>query len=69
HLMALVQYQNRLLVLVQWAWHCATWNRAARLVTGEPVRPADMIRHSNSVKSAPDNFRSPPNPVSAKARL
>jgi NADH dehydrogenase len=34
HLMHLVQFANRLLVLVQWAWSYLTWNRSARLITG-----------------------------------
>jgi NADH dehydrogenase len=29
-----VQFENRLLVLVQWAWHYITRNRSARLITG-----------------------------------
>jgi len=33
HLMSLVGYQNRLLVLVQWAWNYFTRNRSARLIT------------------------------------
>jgi NADH dehydrogenase len=33
HLMYLVQFQNRLLVLTQWAWNYATRNRSARLIT------------------------------------
>jgi len=42
HLMALVDFENRLLVFIQWAWSYATWNRGARLITGEsplPLRP------------------------------
>jgi NADH dehydrogenase len=35
HLLYLVGFQNRLLVLMQWAWNYFTWNRAARLITGE----------------------------------
>ncbi len=35
HLMFLVAFQNRALVFMQWAWHYFTWNRAARLITGE----------------------------------
>lgn len=35
HLMNLVQFENRVLVLFQWAWNYLTWNRAARLITGE----------------------------------
>jgi NADH dehydrogenase len=37
HLMFLVAFQNRALVFMQWAWHYFTWNRAARLITGEPT--------------------------------
>lgn len=36
HLMALVKFQNRLLVLIQWAWSYFTRNRSARLITGDP---------------------------------
>ncbi|GMW02836.1 MAG: NADH dehydrogenase [Candidatus Hydrogenedentota bacterium] len=35
HLMYLVQFQNRVLVLFQWSWNYWTWNRAARLITGD----------------------------------
>lgn len=35
HLMYIVEFQNRLLILLQWAWNYFTWNRAARLITGE----------------------------------
>ncbi|HTS02194.1 MAG TPA: NAD(P)/FAD-dependent oxidoreductase [Thermoanaerobaculia bacterium] len=33
HLMYLVQFGNRVLILVQWAWNYLTWNRSARLIT------------------------------------
>ena len=33
HLMYIVEFQNRLLVLIQWAWNYLTWNRSARLIT------------------------------------
>jgi NADH:ubiquinone reductase (H+-translocating) len=35
HLMYIVEFQNRLLILFQWAWNYLTWNRSARLITGE----------------------------------
>lgn len=35
HLMYLVEYENRLLVLLQWAWSYFSRNRSARLITGE----------------------------------
>jgi NADH dehydrogenase len=39
HLMYLVGFQNRLLVLIQWAFYYFTFNRRARLITGEDVLP------------------------------
>lgn len=35
HLMQLVEFQNRVLVFMQWAWNYFTLNRSARLITGE----------------------------------
>lgn len=35
HLMYLVEFENRQLVFLQWAWNYVTRNRAARLITGE----------------------------------
>jgi NADH dehydrogenase len=39
HLMNLVQFENRILVLAQWAWNYVTRNRSARLITGDPPPP------------------------------
>lgn len=33
HLMYLVEFENRMLVIFQWAWNYFTWNRGARLIT------------------------------------
>jgi len=33
HLMYLVEFENRLLVLLQWGWNYTTFNRSARLIT------------------------------------
>lgn len=33
HIMSIAQYQNRVLVLMQWAWNYFTFNRSARLIT------------------------------------
>ncbi len=45
HLMYLAEFQNRVLVLVQWGWNYFTRNRSARLIT-EPVTEAaeDSVR-------------------------
>jgi len=44
HLMYLVEFENRLLVFVQWTWNYFTRNRGARLITGEGT-PRSSIRH------------------------
>jgi len=42
HLLYIVQFQNRLLVLVQWAWLYITYDRSARLITGKNPFPLDL---------------------------
>jgi NADH dehydrogenase len=42
HLLYIVQFQNRLLILLQWAWLYITFNRAARLITGRNRLPLDL---------------------------
>ncbi len=37
HLMYLVEFENKILVLVQWGWYYFSRNRAARLITGGDV--------------------------------
>jgi NADH dehydrogenase len=41
HLLYLVEFENRLLVLLQWGWNYFTRNRAARLITGPNPLPLD----------------------------
>jgi NADH:ubiquinone reductase (H+-translocating) len=38
HLMNLVGFRNRLLVLIQWGWNYFTFDRSARLITGSDER-------------------------------
>ena len=42
HLLYIVQFQNRLLVLMQWAWLYFTRDRSARLITGKNPLPLDL---------------------------
>jgi NADH dehydrogenase len=42
HLMNLVEYENRVLVLIQWAWNYFTRNRGARLITGKDPFPLSI---------------------------
>lgn len=38
HLLYIVEFENRLLIVVQWAYDYFTYNRGARLITGEQQR-------------------------------
>jgi NADH dehydrogenase len=42
HLLYIVQFQNRLLVFMQWGWLYLTYDRAARLITGGNLFPLDL---------------------------
>jgi NADH dehydrogenase len=42
HLMKIVNFRNRVLVLMQWAWSYFTYDRSARLITGEPPNDDDL---------------------------
>jgi NADH dehydrogenase len=42
HLLYIVEFQNRLLVFVQWAWFYLTFDRSARLITGKSPLPLDL---------------------------
>ncbi len=42
HLLYIVEFQNRLLVFMQWAWFYFTWDRSARLITGKNPLPLDL---------------------------
>lgn len=44
HLMYIVQMENRVLVLLQWAWNYLTRNRSARLITGESPFPLQGVK-------------------------
>jgi NADH dehydrogenase len=40
HILFLIEFENRILVLFQWAWNYFTRNRSARLITGpNPAQP------------------------------
>ncbi len=39
HILYLIAFENRILVLFQWAWNYFTRNRSARLITGEEGKP------------------------------
>jgi NADH dehydrogenase len=44
HLMYLVNFQNRLIVFIRWGFNYFTYNRGARLITGEPESAKAVVR-------------------------
>ncbi len=56
HVLFLIEFQNRLLVMTQWAWSYITRNRAARLITGSRLLPAggDDVESERPVTLADD---------------
>ena len=42
HLLYIVEFQNRLLILLQWSWLYVTYDRSARLITGKSPLPLDL---------------------------
>jgi len=42
HLLYIVEFQNRLLIFVQWAWFYFSYDRSARLITGKSPLPLDL---------------------------
>jgi NADH dehydrogenase len=42
HLLYIIQFQNRVLVILQWAWLYLTFSRSARLITGKNPLPLDL---------------------------
>jgi NADH dehydrogenase len=43
HVLFLIGFKNRMLVMIQWAWQFFTYKRGARLITGEPRLPAQRL--------------------------
>jgi NADH dehydrogenase len=52
HLINIVQFENRLLVLSQWAWNYFTRNRYARLITG--ADPFPLVRNDPPQRQGAD---------------
>ncbi len=52
HLMNLVTFRNRLLVLLQWGWNYFTYDRSARLITG-PGDLGDLSRGAVAESDSP----------------
>jgi NADH:ubiquinone reductase (H+-translocating) len=58
HIMFLIGYRNRVAVFIQWAWSYFTWQRGARLITGDvgpdlapPGKPLGTLAHQETAAS------------------
>ncbi len=53
HLVFLVGYRNRVLVLVNWAWNYFTWDRGSRVILDDGTLTADRRRPALNRPPAP----------------
>ena len=51
HIMYLIGFRNRIVVLVDWAWAYLSWQRGVRLITGEPRLELEHARSGDDVAS------------------
>lgn len=57
HIYYLIEFDNKLIVMLQWGWNYFTRNRGARIITGEGLSEAEFSGHELS----PHSSRSPVN--------
>jgi len=55
HILFLIGFRNRLLVMIQWTWAWFTWGRGARLITGvtPPPAPTSTVTASRAPERVP----------------
>jgi NADH dehydrogenase len=58
HIMYLVGFRNRVLVMIQWAWAYLTYQRGARLITGEYGHESPLALTGESELPPPPTVRS-----------
>ncbi len=63
HILFLIGFRNRLLVIIQWAWSYVTYERAARLITGSKYLPG--WNAETSASSAPADAAAQESPAAA----
>jgi NADH dehydrogenase len=44
HLLYLVEFEDRMVVLTRWAWSYFTWNRGARLITTDAAETKPALK-------------------------
>jgi NADH dehydrogenase len=59
HIFFLIGFRNRLLVFIQWFWSYATYERGARLITGDTTLPGWTGMHPSESDSKTENDQFP----------
>jgi NADH dehydrogenase len=54
HILYLIGFRNRLLVMLQWAWAWLTYTRGIRLITGNPAFELARARPAGELQKPPD---------------
>jgi NADH:ubiquinone reductase (H+-translocating) len=52
HIFFLIGFRNRILVLIQWAWSYVTYERGARLITGDTTLPSWEALHAKELQGS-----------------
>ena len=55
HLSDLIEFENKMLVLIQWGWYYLSRNRAARLITNDLPSSQELRREATSKTSSDEN--------------
>jgi NADH:ubiquinone reductase (H+-translocating) len=67
HIYYLIEFDNKLIVMIQWAWNYFTQGRGARLITINPALHLEIKRPRNPEEAAPQSQEQSKKPVSASA--
>ncbi len=61
HIFFLIGFRNRIIVLVQWAWSYFTYERGARLITGNTYLPGwdEMLAEEMGPSEVKNNVKTP----------
>ena len=60
HILFLIGFRNRLIVMIQWAWSYLTYERGARLITGDPRLPSWSASHPSQTEPQPSPLSKTP---------
>src|SRR5207237_10786643 len=67
HILFLIGFRNRLIVMIQWAWSYFTYERGARLITGDTRLPSWTGRSRQALDKEKGDSPPASNPAADKA--